>query len=132
MMNSARVILRHENGSVLLIFNRKNMVWEFPGGKVEKNEHTISAAVRELQEETTIGIKRRNLHLLGSATYVGREQVEPHKASIFWAPKNVTWGWAQIPEDEPDIVNIMWTDRDKLKHLNMHPFSRFAESLLPF
>ncbi|MBI9091676.1 MAG: A/G-specific adenine glycosylase [Desulfobacterium sp.] len=50
-----------EKGDTLLITQRKQEgllggLWEFPGGKVEKNEDAPSACVREIAEETGIKV----------------------------------------------------------------------------
>lgn len=50
MKRRATVILRKEKS--ILFTQEKNGQWLLPGGKVEKNELPICAAVRELWEET--------------------------------------------------------------------------------
>lgn len=41
--------------------------WEFPGGKIEANESSAAACVRELYEE--IGIEVHDLHHLGNISH---------------------------------------------------------------
>lgn len=41
--------------------------WEFPGGKLEKNEHPEKALIRELEEE--IGMKVNILQYIGSKVH---------------------------------------------------------------
>lgn len=41
------------------------LVWEFPGGGVEKTETIEAALIREIKEETGIDISQRNLNFLG-------------------------------------------------------------------
>ena len=41
----------------LMVFNPKRHGWEMPGGKIEENEDTADAAVREYLEESGYSIK---------------------------------------------------------------------------
>ena len=52
MRARATVILKHD-GCILLV-REKNGKWLLPGGKIENNELPISAAIRELYEETSL------------------------------------------------------------------------------
>ena len=45
------------------------LFWEFPGGKVEKNENFYDAAIRELKEELNISINQSNLILIDTVTH---------------------------------------------------------------
>ena len=46
-----------------------SLFWEFPGGKVEKNENFYDAAIRELKEELNISINQSNLILIDTVTH---------------------------------------------------------------
>lgn len=66
-MNSYRtraglVVLTFDRASVLLVRGAKSGKWSLPKGKVEDNETTIQAAIRECQEET--GLTRDEYTLL--------------------------------------------------------------------
>jgi 8-oxo-dGTP diphosphatase len=58
-------------GSKILLVQVRNLegniVWTFPKGHLEKGETWLSAALREVEEET--GWKCRNLGLLSNVTY---------------------------------------------------------------
>ena len=45
------------------------LLWEFPGGKVEKNENFYDAAIRELKEELNISINQSNLILIDTVSH---------------------------------------------------------------
>jgi len=45
------------------------LFWEFPGGKVEKNENFYDAAIRELKEELNISINQSNLILTDTVSH---------------------------------------------------------------
>lgn len=54
-----------KNNKVLIAQRPDNkkfpLLWEFPGGKLEKNETLSQCAIRELKEELDIDIKLNNL-----------------------------------------------------------------------
>lgn len=56
------VVLTLDRASVLLVRGAKSGKWSLPKGKVEDNETTIQAAIRECQEET--GLTRGEYLLL--------------------------------------------------------------------
>lgn len=43
---------------VLLLKVRRRMAWEYPGGKIDRDEMPIDAAIRELREETGLEVDR--------------------------------------------------------------------------
>jgi len=60
---------------VLDLSRTDELIWKFPGGKVEDNETPEAAAVRECYEETGISIKEEDLVLLDTEE---RDSTEPH------------------------------------------------------
>ncbi len=67
MMNVVVGILLNEKEEVLIALRPPHVVqpgiWEFPGGKVEKNETLENALIREYQEEIGITITRSEFFL---------------------------------------------------------------------
>ena len=59
----ARVIIRNEEGKILLVKDKK-WGWNFPGGKLEGKESPQEAAEREVFEETNLIIKKTELKKL--------------------------------------------------------------------
>jgi ADP-ribose pyrophosphatase YjhB (NUDIX family) len=72
-------------GKILLVQVRNlegKIVWTFPKGHLEKNETWLSAALREVEEET--GWKCRNLGLLSNVTYRFRREGKPVFKRVRW------------------------------------------------
>ncbi|MGU3472850.1 NUDIX domain-containing protein [Paenibacillus sp. D51F] len=57
----AAVIIENEHGQILIARSKKGKaqegLWEFPGGKIEKNETIKECLERELLEEMNIRIQ---------------------------------------------------------------------------
>ncbi len=53
---TASAVVLDDAGRVLLVWHRKSGLWMHPGGHVEPGEDPARAAVREVAEETGVGI----------------------------------------------------------------------------
>lgn len=63
---NAGVVVFNAKGQVLLCHRRGGvgaLNWQFPQGGIDKGEKPLTAAYRELQEET--GIKKKHVHKIG-------------------------------------------------------------------
>lgn len=58
------------NGRILILHRQENKSqgnkWGIPGGKVDKNELPLQAAIRELKEETAYDISKQEIENLGT------------------------------------------------------------------
>ena len=94
-----------EEGKLLLRFRKRDTMYEFPGGTVEKGETLVQAALREVKEEVDCNVtilkeaasyaqvKRPDLHLklyVHLAKLVDGQvprEMEPHEFGEFlWMP----------------------------------------------
>ncbi len=72
MQESAGIIIINKNNNVLILSpNGKpaGKFWTIPKGKIEKEEETIDAAIREVLEETKINVDKDKLVYIGDKTY---------------------------------------------------------------
>ncbi|WP_424685908.1 NUDIX hydrolase [Enterococcus sp.] len=60
----ASVILLNEDNQILLIHRRDNGLWGLPAGSTEINEAPVDTAVREVEEETGLRLRRDELALI--------------------------------------------------------------------
>ncbi len=56
-MRAAGAVVTRKGGQVLLVHRPKYDDWSFPKGKLDAGEHTVSAAVREVAEETGLDVR---------------------------------------------------------------------------
>ena len=85
--------------------------WEFPGGKLEKNESFQQAIVRELQEELGIRVEIKDLTVIDNISHsYHRNQIII--LAVFFLKK---WkGFITAKESQ----EIQWVSKSDLKKLN--------------
>lgn len=80
-------------------------LWEFPGGKVEKNEDVLSALSRELHEELGIVVKDTK-----QLTTVSYDYPDKNVLLDVWE----VYGWSGVPVSKEN-QKIAWSGKDELK-----------------
>ncbi|MDR0389155.1 MAG: NUDIX domain-containing protein [Spirochaetaceae bacterium] len=107
-------IARRESGGAL------GGRWEFPGGKVEKDESDAGALIREFQEE--LGISVRVGDHLGSASFEHKGEARVLNAYEVFFPGtdfkllvHSEWKWASL--DEIEALDFAGSDRKLLSGL---------------
>lgn len=117
MLHVASVAVFDRKGRLLFGLRKDSWKWNLPGGHVEKGEDYVSAAQRELHEETGILVPKHKLEYLGSETFkhpdLGKEiTVHCYKTTIgidqIPTTKNdpdkecVCWKWVDVSDGIPD------------------------------
>ncbi len=106
-MNVVAAVIER-NGRILICqrkLGRHALKWEFPGGKVEPDEDSQSALVRELREELQIEAKIGSRMHIETVQYSGRPTIHLE--------------FYQVTEFSGEPVNLefeqmVWEDRQKL------------------
>ncbi len=112
-----RVVVRRQDGKVLVCRKANLQKWELPGGKIEEGENRFEAGKRELKEET--GLKAENFIDLA------RVEIEDEngcaKAYIIYTE---TEGDAEPVSDEHDKVK--WVETSHYGGLDFHYHSAYS------
>ncbi len=90
-----RVIVRDDQGRVLLVRHTYSLGWHFPGGGVNKRETAIDAAAREVREETQIELIEPPT-LVG--VYLSLVQIKSDHILFYQAH-----GWRRVDEKPPNM-----------------------------
>ena len=106
-MNDVVIGIVNKDGKVLMIKRAKsegNLIWAFPGGKVEDGETKKQACVREVLEETGINVKVEQV--LG-------ERIHPDtNADITYFLCNYVSGQIKIL-NEDEVVDIEYKNKEE-------------------
>jgi 8-oxo-dGTP diphosphatase len=108
-VRAAGAVVTRKGGEVLLVHRPKYDDWSFPKGKLDRGEHVVTAAVREVAEETGLAVR------LGPALSRQRYRMSNGrwKAVDYWAARVA--GSDDVsryrPNDEIDAVEwVDWKD----------------------
>jgi 8-oxo-dGTP diphosphatase len=108
-------IIENENDEILCALRSSKMsrpnLWEFPGGKIEKNESVREAIEREIMEELGCMVEIRN---------VFRDDVHEYDDIIV----NLITAKCRIVSCQPSAVEhskLIWLKRDNLNSLKWAP-----------
>lgn len=85
MKRAAVAYVTREDGRMLVVWNKRYSGWTMPGGLVEKGETPVQAVMRELFEETGLGLRRAawKQQIYEAPT---KPQLIPHEHDILGAP----------------------------------------------
>lgn len=108
-VEAAGGIVENELGEVLLIYRRER--WDLPKGHIDAGEDALSAAIREIAEET--GVVGLN--------FVAQIGNTLHAYNVYgkWELKLTHWfafschSSSTTPQTDEDIVLAVWADREK-------------------
>ena len=110
---------------VLLIHRPLQDDWSFPKGKLDPGEDHLTAAVREVEEET--GLRCRTLDELPETRYVDRHG-RPKRVRYWSMEVEAELGF--VPNDEVD--DLCWLSRDDARErLSYVPDREVLDALQP-
>jgi 8-oxo-dGTP pyrophosphatase MutT (NUDIX family) len=105
-------IVSNENDELLLIFRRGK--WDLPKGKIDKGEHIIDGARREVTEET--GVMIESVDREAELTYHAYRLNDKNclKETSWFQMKAVAGQNTLTPQTEEDIEDVRWVKKSDL------------------
>ncbi|MDI3290753.1 NUDIX hydrolase [Polyangium sp. 15x6] len=116
MKRFVRVIIRTTQGRFLVLRELSRPWWNFPGGKVERDESPIEAARRELMEEVGLDVEPAELELIDHGVFDVRGVAWE---GFFYFAHHVR-GEAK-PREGEDVVSLSWSTLEELSSLASLP-----------
>lgn len=111
VIEAAGGVIKNKKNEILFIF--RNGKWDLPKGKIEGNENTKAAALREVREEC--GIENVTLHNFILSTY----HIYPEKGNEIL---KISHWYAMtsnenrfIPQIEEGITEVVWKNNDQVQ-----------------
>lgn len=125
IVNAAGGIVLNEKNYLLMIY--RNNRWDLPKGKVERNEETDKAALREVEEEC--GLQNLKLEKQLSTTYHTYEiKSERILKRTYWF-KMSSSETKLIPQTEEGITEARWMNKQEVKKASMNSYASIVSLL---
>ena len=131
LRNGVGIVVLNKNNQVFVarrIDNSKNF-WQMPQGGVDKNEDYLTAAYRELEEETSI----KNIDLVGELDGLISYELPKHLLGVIWKGKyrgqEQKWfvvrflgndSEININTDHPEFCEWKWVELENITDLVVH------------
>ena len=107
------VVLRDDQGRILVVRKRGTTRYMLPGGKIETGETPAQAAIRELHEEVGAVLDTEQLHFLGDwITAAANEPNHSVHGYIFEHP------WIEGLAVRAEIEDLLWLHPDDMNQRN--------------
>jgi len=106
-------IVKNEKEQFLMIYRLGK--WDFPKGKVEKEENLELAALREVKEETGIENLTLTMPVMQTTHYyiLNRESI---CKITHWFEMSCSSSTTLTPQTEEDIEQVIWVSKDEVEN----------------
>ena len=128
-MTAAGLILRAQDTGRILLLLRPEALWNFPGGRLERGESPLQAAIRETREETgyrgNVTVDSASVAAVLSNSRGGPPSLTPPPSMRGACLAYVAFRASEPSEIHPvlDGENIAarWVRREEIPRLPLHP-----------
>lgn len=111
-MSSAAMLVEDTAGRVLTIKNTYKSYWTLPGGVVDARESPLAAALRELQEETSLVLTPDEVQFAWVANRTSQEAVSYQ--FVFMAKQPIDTTQQTIVLDPVEVHEYAWVTREQV------------------
>ncbi len=118
-IQAAGVVVFRPGREVLLVHRPKYDDWSFPKGKLERWEHRVAAAVREVAEETGLHV-RLGPPLTSQRYSTGRRMKTVH----YWTGRVVGDDDVSLYRPNHEIDRVLWMSIDKAESTLTYAYDR--------
>ena len=116
---AAGAVVTRRGGQVLLVHRPKYDDWSFPKGKLDPGEHVTAAAVREVAEETGLGIR------LGPPLRTQRYSTGSRMKTVhYWVARVVGSDDVSGYQPNHEVDEVAWVPYDDAMELLTYPYDR--------
>jgi 8-oxo-dGTP pyrophosphatase MutT (NUDIX family) len=128
-IKAAGGLVVNPSGQFLFIYRYGK--WDLPKGKIEAFEKKDAAALREVEEETTIG-RLTILHPLTRTRHLYEEKGKKLIKVTWWYWMKTSDTHIPVPQQEEGITNAQWIDRDKLNEVMKNTYPSIIDVIQSF
>lgn len=119
VIEAAGGLAKNERKEYLFIF--RNGTWDLPKGKIEKDEKVKAAAIREVEEECGIIVKKLGKKICKTYhAYIYKGEVVLKKS--YWFKMKCAGQDKLKPQKEEGITDARWFTREKLDVITKNTF----------
>jgi len=127
LIEAAGGLVRNERKENLVIF--RNGVWDLPKGKIEEGEKTRKAAVREVEEECGIKVKKAGKKICKTYHVYKLRNDELALKKTHWYRMKAEGQEKLKPQKEEGITKACWFTREKLTALTENTYPSIIDVL---
>jgi len=100
------------NAAMDILFIKRNGKWDLPKGKIEKNEHIETAAIREVEEETGVtGLEITKF--LYKTFHIFKRNGEFRLKVTYWFEMKTEFDGELVPQKDEGITKVRWKNKKK-------------------
>ncbi len=114
------------NTNMDILFIRRNGKWDLPKGKIEKNEHIETAAIREVEEETGVtGLEITKF--LYKTFHIFKRNGEFRLKVTYWFEMKTEYDGELVPQKDEGITKVKWKNKKKSKKALLNSYANIKK-----